>query len=104
MLNRLVDGADDDVAKAMARSVPPAIVEAMQVDAAASITPSSPTLCRLVHAARAIARLMIEVSPGIPSSAELADVLETTTFPGLADRRLATDIRRGVDLYASLAD
>lgn len=104
MLNRLVEGADDEVAEAMARSVPAEIVEAMHVGADDVITPTSPMLCRLVHAARTIARLMVEMSPGIPSSAELADVLETTTFPGIADRRLATDIRRGVDLYASLAD
>lgn len=104
MLNRLVDGADEDVAKAMARSVPTAIVEAMRVGADSVIAPTSPPLCRLVAAGKAIAALMIEVSPGIPSSTELAGVLETTTFPGLADRRLATDIRRGVDLYASLAN
>ncbi len=104
MLNRLVDGADDGVVKAMARSVPAQIVEAMRVDDSTPIDTSSPTLCRLVDAGKAIARLMVEVAPGIPSSGELVDVLETTTFPGLADRRLATDIRRGVDLYASLAD
>lgn len=104
MLNRLVDGADDNVAKAMARSVPAAIVEAMRLDDTSVIAPNSPPLCRLVDAGKAVAALMIEVAPGIPSSAELADVLETTTFPGLADRRLATDVRRGVDLYASLAD
>lgn len=104
MLNRLVDGADEGVAKAMARSVPAAIVEAMRMDAGSLIAPTSPPLCRLVDAGKAVAALMIEVAPGIPSSTELAEVLETTTFPGLADRRLATDIRRGVDLYASLAD
>ena len=59
-------------------------------------------LDRFVAVGEAIAEVFITRQPGLPSTAEVDEAIESAGLPALRDSRLAVDIRRGYDLYASL--
>ena len=59
-------------------------------------------LDRFVAVGQAIAEVFIARQPGLPSTAEVDEAIESAGLPALRDSRLAVDIRRGYDLYASL--
>ncbi|MEM7285174.1 MAG: HDOD domain-containing protein [Actinomycetota bacterium] len=59
-------------------------------------------LDRFVAVGEAIAEVFIARKPGLPSTADIDEAIETVGMPALRDSRLAVDIRRGYDLYASL--
>ncbi len=57
---------------------------------------------RFVGVGEAIAEMFIARQPGLPSTADLDQAIETAGMPALRDGRLAVDIRRGYDIYAGL--
>lgn len=59
-------------------------------------------LDRFVAVGEAIAEVFIARQPGLPSTADVDEAIEAAGMPALRDPRLAVDIRRGYDLYASL--
>ena len=59
-------------------------------------------LDRFVAVGQAIAEVFIARQPGLPSTADVDEAIEAAGLPALGDSRLAVDIRRGYDLYASL--
>ena len=67
---------------------------------AATIDPAR--LDRFVAVGEAIAEVFIARQPGLPSTADVDEAIEAAGLPALGDSRLAVDIRRGYDLYASL--
>ena len=56
------------------------------------------------HPGRAehMAEVFIKARPGLPSTADIDEALEESGMVALRDGKLAIDIRRGYDLYASL--
>ena len=59
-------------------------------------------MTRFVTAAEAVASLIIAAQPGLPSTAAIDESLEEAGLMPLYDGRLAVDIRRGFEVYASL--
>ncbi len=59
-------------------------------------------LDRFVTAAEHMADVFIRARPGLPSTADIDEALEESGMMPLRDGKLAIDIRRGYDLYASL--
>ncbi len=57
---------------------------------------------RFLGGAEGLARLIIEARPGLPPTTAVDDALEEAGLMPLYDGRLAVDIRRGYELYASL--
>jgi len=104
MLNRWIVETGSAMDQSLTESLSEPVVEAIQVGDIAWIDDTAPILCRLVAAGRMVADMMVDRSPGIPSVVALTDLLETSPCPGLADPRLATDIRRGVDMFHVLDD
>lgn len=59
-------------------------------------------MARFLDAAVRVADLVVSTSPGLPQTADVDEALEAAGLRPLNDGRLALDIRRGYELYASL--
>ncbi len=70
------------------------------LDGARSADPAR--MQRFLRGAERVAQLIIEARPGLPATTEVDAALEEAGLMPLHDGRLAVDIRRGYELYASL--
>lgn len=59
-------------------------------------------LDRFLTSAELVAAVIMDALPGLPSTAAVDEALEAGGLAPLHDGKLAVDIRRGFDLYASL--
>lgn len=66
--------------------------------------PLDPRLALYLEGAEAVAALMMEAQPALPTTAAIDEALQSVGLAALNDGRLPVDIRRGHDLYASFID
>lgn len=94
--------ASEALMAGMTRSMGGSFDQEMGAEEGFDTTVDPARLDRFVAVGEAIAEVFIARQPGLPSTAEVDEAIESVGLPALRDSRLAVDIRRGYDLYASL--
>lgn len=59
-------------------------------------------MARFLRGAERVADVIVAARPGLPSTTQVDDALEAAGLMPMEDGKLAVDIRRGYELYASL--